>query len=170
VTYPTATAADEFKLNFFTGVQQSFAASADFSEVAVTYGQPGNFAMGSNDIVAFRGVQSSHVDATIGPQRSRHETLTLEVVISCWRGGAEEMELVCAQRAYKILRAIEYYARVANTTLSDAAGNPAVLWCFLEQHQSDGATDPQMLEQGRVIEITATFKAEARVTGTSAPQ
>jgi hypothetical protein len=164
VTYPTATAADEFKLNFFNGVQQSFAANPDFSEVAVTYGQPGNFAMSSNDIVAFRGVQSSHVAATIGPQRSRHETLTVEVVISCWRGGAEEMELVCAQRAYKILRAIEFYARVTDTTLGGS-----VLWCFLEQHQSDGATDPQMLEEGRVIEITATFKAEARVTGTSAP-
>lgn len=162
MTYPTATAADEFKLNFFNGVQQSFAASADFNEVLCSYGQPGNYM--PDDVVAWRGVQSSHVPATIGPQRSRHETLTVEVVISCWRGGGPEMELVCAQRAYKILRAIEYYARVTDTTLGGA-----VLWCFLEQHQSDGATDPQLLEEGRVIEITATFKAEARVTGTSAP-
>jgi hypothetical protein len=54
---------------------------------------------------------------------------------------------------------VEQYARVTDTTIGGA-----VRWCFLTQHTSQGHTDPQVLEQGRVIEISATFTALARVT------
>jgi hypothetical protein len=35
----------------------------------------------------------------------------------------------------------------------------------LSGHQSIGRTDPDNLDKGRVIEITATFLAAARITG-----
>lgn len=162
MTFPTATAADEFKLNFYNAIQAQFAADPNYNgtsgeSVLVTYGLPGTYAPA--DIVSFMGVQSNQVDATIGPKRSRDETLSVELVISCVRGGGPEMELVCSQRAYAILRSIIYYARVTDTTIGGS-----VLWCFLSQHQSDGHTDPQVAEQNRCIEITARFDAKARIT------
>lgn len=158
----TATAADEFKLNFYNAITTQFAADPNYNgtsgeNVLVTYGLPGNYAPA--DIVSFMGVQSNQVDATLGAKRSRHETLSLEIVISCVRGGGAEMELVCSQRAYAILRAIETYARVTDTTIGGS-----VLWCFISQHQSDGHTDPEIAEQNRCIEITARFDAQARIT------
>ena len=162
MTYPTATAADQFKLNFYNAIQSQLGTDPTFNgtndeAVLVTYGLPGNFA--PNDIVSFMGLQSSQIPATIGPRRSREETLTVEIVISVVRAGGPEMELVAAQRAYAILRSIETYARVTDTTIGGS-----VLWCFLTQHQSDGHTDPQLAEQNRCIEITARFDARARIT------
>lgn len=153
----SATAADEFKLNFFNAIHDQFAQDQDKQNVLVLYGYPGPYV--PEDVVEFSTVTSNQDPATISTNRSREEVLTLEVFITCQRGGGQEMELVCAQRAYALLRAIETYARVTDTTIGGA-----VRHCFLTQHQSIGHTDPTVIEQGRAVEITATFTARARVT------
>lgn len=156
---PTATAADAFKLNFFNAIKSQFGSDPDKQNVLVCYGAPGTF--DPDDIVSFGGVTSNQGNGPISAtNRSREESLSLTVTISCWRGGGQEMELVCAQRAYALLRAIEYYARQTDTTIGNT-----VRWCFLVQHESSGHTDPSVIEEGRVIEITARFDAQVRITG-----
>lgn len=151
-----ATAADEFKLKFFEGARDLMAADPATREVAVTYGAPGS--LDPEDIVSFLDVRSDQSAATIG-QRARDEDLEITVAISCFRGGLEDMELVCARRAYQLLRMLDYYVRKTDTTLGGT-----VLWCFSLGHESAGQTDPQLISQGRVIEITARFLAKARIT------
>lgn len=152
----TATAADEFKLKFFEAVKALMAAGADTPNVLVTYGAPAN--LDPEDIVSFLGVTSEQNAVTMG-NRGRDEDLTLEIAISCFRGGGEEMELVCGSRAYQLLRMIENQVRKTDTTVGGT-----VLWCFLQGHESSGQTDPTLIQEGRVIEITARFLARARIT------
>lgn len=154
----TATAADEFKYNFFSAIKDLMATTPDTANVLVVYGYPDTYV--PEDVIEFSTVSSvQSYGPSSGTNRSRDETLTLDVFITCQRGGGQEMELVCAQRAYQLLRMIETYARVTDTTIGGT-----VRWCFLTQQQSMGHTDPTVLEQGRVIEITATFTATARVS------
>lgn len=153
----TATAADEFKSNFYEAAKDLMAQDPDTPYVHVCYGTPATFE--PEDIISFTSVSSDQTDGPISTNRAREETLTLEVVISCWRGGGQDMELVCARRAYQLLRMLETYARVTDTTVGGS-----VRHCFLVQHQSSGTTDPQLLEQGRVIDITARFMAKARIS------
>lgn len=150
------TAADEFKMAFYEATKELMAADPDTQEVMVSYGAPGS--LDPEDVVAFLGVTSEQQAASIG-QRSRDEDLTMEVAISCFRGGLEDQELVCGQRAYQLLRMITRYVRKTDTTVGGT-----VLWCFLQGHESSGQTDPQLIQQGRVIEITARFLARARIT------
>lgn len=152
----TATAADEFKLALFEATRDLMAEAEDTQQVLVTYGAPGTFE--PEDLVSFTGTESVQEGATMG-NRGRQETLIQEVQISCWRGGGQEMELVCAQRAYQLLRMIENYCRKTDTTVGGT-----VLWCFLTSHESFGQTDPQFIDKGRVIEITAKFTARSRIT------
>lgn len=152
----TATAADEFKLKLFEKIRDLFAATPATTEVVVTYGAPPN--LDPDDIVSFLGVTSEQSIATMGT-RSRDEDLTIEVAISCFRGGGAEMEQVCGARAYELLRMIEFQVRKTDTSVGGT-----VLWCFLVGHESSGQTDPQLIQEGRVIEITARFSARARIT------
>lgn len=151
----TATAADEFKEAMYTAVRDLMAEDEETKDVLVTYGAPGTF--DPEDLVSFLDVTSEQDPSTMG-NRGRREVLTLDVAISCWRGGGAEMELVCARRAYKLLRMIEFYCRRTDTTVGGT-----VQWCFLTSHESSGQTDPQFLETGRVIEITAKFTAQSRI-------
>lgn len=152
----TATAADDFKYAFFEAATELMAADPDTAEVLVSYGAPGS--LDPEDVVAFLDVTSEQQAATIG-QRSRDEDLTVTVAISCFRGGLEDQELVCGRRAYQLLRMLDYHVRKTDTSVGGT-----VLWCFLQGHESTGQTDPQLLQQGRVIEITARFLARARIT------
>lgn len=158
MTFPTATAADEAKFNFYAAIKDLWANDPDKNEVLVTYGAPGTYM--PNDVVSFMGIRSN---ITHGPNgygtRARDEVISIDVMISVVRAGGPEQEIEAAKRAYVLLRALDTYTRVTDTTLGGA-----VLWCFCIQHQSSGFTDPTLLEQGRVIEITATFDAKARIS------
>lgn len=152
----TSTAADEFKLKFYEATRDLMAEDPDTQYVMVTYGMPGTFE--PDDLVSILDVKADQEPMTMG-NRGREETLTLRVEISCFRGGGAEQELVCAQRAYQILRMIEHYFRKTDTTVGGT-----VRHCFLEGHDSQGQSDPQLLDKGRVIEISARFLAQARIT------
>jgi len=149
----TATLAGKFKQAFYDAAVDLLAGDS----VGVSFGHPGTNQ--TNDIVAFLGVRVEQDPATFGTNRSREEVLTLTVVISCYRGGGAALEKVCSDRAYELLRILETYVRVTDTTLGGV-----VRHCFLTAHESDGATDPRSLAKGRTIEIAAVFTAHARVS------
>lgn len=152
----TATTADDFKFQFYTSVKDMFRLEPDTEQVLVTFGAPANYS--PPDIVSFLDITGDQSAATMG-NRGREETLLLTISISCVVNGGQEAELLAARRAYALLRAIEYHARVTDTTLGGT-----VRHCFLERHTSSGQTDPALIAQGRVCEIVADFRAQARVS------
>lgn len=154
----TATVAHEFKNAFFEAVKTLLASDPATRDVLVCFGLPGTFA--PDDLISFERVSERQDTATLGTNRSREEIITLDVIISCFRGGGPEMEQVASARGYQLLRMIERYARMTDTTIGGT-----VRQCFLAQHESDGATLPELIDKGRTIDITATFEARARITG-----
>lgn len=148
-----ASAAAAFKAAFVAAANTLWAGT----DVQVSFGHPGQTQ--TDDIVAFGRVTSEQVMANYGSNRSRDETLTLDVVFSIFRGGGVEMEKVASDRGYELLTQLEEFARVTDTTIGGT-----VRYCFLASHESDGATDPEILAAGRLIEISAQFSATARIT------
>lgn len=154
----TTTAAQAFKAAFFDGVVNLMAADSETQYVSVTFGAP--FDLNPEDLVGIMGIESDQEVATMG-NRGREETLRLVVEISCFRGGTGDgLERSVSDRAYYLLGLIERWCRVTDTTVGGT-----VRQCFLIGHQSSGRTGPEYLDKGRVIEITATFQAHARITG-----
>ena len=151
-----ATLALAFKKAFFEAVKELMARTPETEHVYVVFGQPSTYAPA--DIVAFGRLTSGQNPATLGTPRSREETLTLEVMISCFVGGGEEAELAASERVYELLRMIERHVRMTDTTVGGT-----VRHCFLTSHESDGMTPEDLIEQGRVIDVIATFTAAARV-------
>ncbi|ALV45828.1 hypothetical protein MB46_10385 [Arthrobacter alpinus] len=151
-----ATPALEFKKALVAATTAMMADQLATQDVLVCFGLPGTFT--PEDIIAFGRISSDQETATMSSNRSREEVITLEVTISCFRGGGEESELVAAERCYELLRMIERYARMTDTTIGGT-----VRECFLTSHTSDGATPGDVASAGRVIEVTATFTARVRV-------
>jgi hypothetical protein len=153
----TATNADAFKLAFYEAIVALFANDPDKDTVLVTFGAPGTYA--PNDIVSFLDITADQEVATLGSNRGRDEQIDLTVSISSVVHGGQEAELLAHERAYGLLRALEYYVRRTDTSVGGT-----VRHCFLVRHGSSGQTDPALIAQGRVTEIVATFRAVARVT------
>lgn len=126
--------------------------------VAIVRGAPSPDQLNADDIVGFGRVTTTQEPATIGTRRSREETLTLTVVISVYRLGGADMEQVCEERAYKLLGDLADYVRQTDTTLDGTVRN-----CFLAETESEGATDPDQVAKGRLIEISANFTAQHRI-------
>ena len=155
---PTATVAHDFKAAFVSAIQTLYAAD---DTILVTFGHPGPQVVNYLDAIAFTDVQVEQEFAThSAANRPREETLRLTVLISSWRPGGADQEVVASAAAYGLLEAIERYARITDTTLGDT-----VRRCFLVSHTSTGETDPEAINKGRTIEIEATFEAKARIYG-----
>lgn len=133
--------------------------SAEDPNVQVSYGHPGMSQI--NDIIAFTRTHVEQEFATYGPRRQREETLELTVVVSVFRPGGPDQEEVASDRAYELLGVLEEYARATDTTIGGSVRD-----CALGPHDSDGESDPEVLAQGRLIEVKATFIAHARITST----
>lgn len=150
------TAALRFREAFWLAVRDLFENEADTKLVAVNFGYPAT--LEPEDVVSVMGITSEQQAVTIG-RRSREEILTLTVLISCWRGGGGEQEIITARRAYDLLGKIERWVRLVDPTVGGT-----VRQCFLLDHESDGATDEDVLQTGRATDITARFLAQARIT------
>ena len=125
-------------------------------EVQVAYGHPGT-AM-ANDIVSIGNVSSRQEVATMSPNRPREEYITVTVTFSVYRGGGPDQEQVVTERAYALLGLLETQTRLTDTTLGGI-----VRWCYLVDTRCDGETEPDLIAQGRVVELSATFEARARL-------
>lgn len=147
----STSAAPRFKAALYAACQSLYPAP-----VQVAYGHPG---LTQEDDIVSVGRTTSNLDvATYSPNRSREETITCEVVFSCYRGGGPEMEQVVEERAYQLLGLLEDYVRTTDITVGGA-----VRWCMLSNVECDGATDPDILQAGRCIDLTATFTAHVRL-------
>lgn len=146
-----------FKKAFYQAVKDFMAKDYDTEHVYVVFGQPATYQ--PEDIVSFGRVSVGQAAATMSTNRSREETITVEVTVSCFLGGDEEAEIATAERAYDLLRRIEHYVRMTDTTVGGT-----VRQCFLTSHESEGATPEDLIDQGRVTEVVATFTANARIS------
>lgn len=133
-------------------------AAINDSEVQVTLGTP--FPQESADLIGVGRVESQLEFATMGPQRSRDEALTVEVLISVFRPGGQEQEQIASDRAYALLGAIERHLRMVDPTVGGL-----VRRCLLASHQMDSDPFDDGTGMGRVVEVLATFAAQARITG-----
>lgn len=145
-----------FKKAFYLAAGALFAGDPETEHVYVVFGQPANYV--PDDIVAFGRLTAGQDPATLSTNRSREETLTLEVTVSCFLGGNEEAEIATAERAYDLLRRLEHHVRMDDTTLGGV-----VRTCALTSHESEGATPEDLIAEGRVTEVVATFTAHARI-------
>lgn len=157
MTYPTTTAAENFKSNFYSAIKAQFASDPNYSAVEVIYGQPA-LPYEPVDIVAFQGLTATQDYATVSTNRTRNEAISLDVGISCLGFGQTD-DQTTEQRAYAILGQLAAYVRTTDTTVGGS-----VLWCRLAQIQTTGETDPQVLAENRCIEISARFEAFARIS------
>lgn len=148
----------EFKKALYNITTQLLADDPDTADAMVCPGLPGTF--DAPDLLVFGRVSMSQSPATMGTNRSREETLTVELTISCFMGGDEDQELPSQERAFELLGKIEYYVRMTDTTLGGV-----VRQCFLTSVDTDGETPPEYSAKGRAVDVTATFTAQNRVTG-----
>lgn len=151
-----ATVALAFKEAFYLAAKELMATTPETEAVYVAFGQPAT--VEPDEIISFGSIGAGQEKATLGTNRSREETLTLDVQISVVRGGAEEAEILASRRCYELLRMLEYHVRVTDTTVGQT-----VRECFLTSHESPGATPEEVMHKGRMIDVLATFTAKARI-------
>jgi len=154
MSFPTFTSAPQVKANLYTIAKDTvFAADAN---VGVYLGHPG-MVDPDQDMVLFLDVHATQDPATLA-NRSRDETVELDVMFSSFIAGQDDDSAATA-RVYALVGQLEQYCRVTDPTLGGA-----VLWCFLTEHQSKGATAPESLPGGRLIYVLARFTARARIS------
>ncbi len=151
----TATAALAVKDAMYAAAQTLF----PVDEVLVSYGVSTE-RRDLTKIVAFLEVDVTQSPGPLSAtNRSRDEDVQIRVVVSVAIAGGTDDQAVTAE-AYGLLRTLEQYVRKTDTTLGGAC-----MWCFLTAHESYGYTAADLLSQGRLCEIEATFTARVRITG-----
>ena len=126
--------------------------SAFGTTVQVNYGPPGSAQ--SDDIIAVLDVRVTEVVATMG-NRSREETLEIDVVVSSYRGGGTEIQQTVTERAYAVLAALETYLKTTDPSIGGTVRSNAGVIRH-DMNEDSFAT-------GRVTEIAATVLAFARI-------
>lgn len=124
--------------------------------VQVVYGPPGPDQ--EDDIVCVGNARSSQDLATMSPQRRREETLDIDVIVSCYRGGGIESQQPVTERAYALLADLEDHLQGAGYDLGGV-----VRLARVTSHELVEAADPDVLAKGRVSEITATVTCHVRI-------
>lgn len=126
--------------------------------VVVCVGTPGG--QFADDVVSFQDIGSTQDPATLSPQRSRNENLTVKVVFSIYRKGNGASDAAVQARAYTLLGLLETFCRKTDPTLGGLCN-----WCFLSSTSGVPETDPMIVAEGRLFELSATFSAFVRITG-----
>lgn len=124
--------------------------------VQVVYGPPGPEQ--EDDIVCVGNARSSQELATMSPQRRREETVDVDVIVSCYRGGGTESQQPVTERAYALLADLEDHLQGAGYDLGGA-----VRLARVTSHELVEAAEPDVLAKGRVSEITATVTCHVRI-------
>lgn len=158
VQYRTAVrAAQDIKVALVAATTTLFAAD---DEILVTFGHPGLQLANYGDVVGWMDVSVNAEPATLSAsKRTRNAQIRFDLVVSSWRPGGPEVEVVAAEAATAIHAAIEDYLRDTDPTIGDRA------WKVLTtSHAVEGATDPESLAKGRTIEIMSTVEAHVRIT------
>jgi len=127
--------------------------------VDVCFGRRGQFLEQSYFLVTLE-VESNVDMATIGPQRSQNEDITMHVEIAAeHNGGDDEAIRVTFKRAHDILSLVQEHIRKNDITLSDT-----VLWCLPARSVTESQADQDA--GGAVTVIVAEFSARHRIRTT----
>lgn len=130
----------------------------DNDKVLCVRGHPGTNM--PDDVLTWGQVSASQEPGPLSStNRARDVTYTFTLTASIFRGGGPEAEGVAEDRAHALISAVEEYVRVTDTTLGGL-----VFWCFCTALDSNGATPPEVLSKGRIIDVDAVFTAYARIT------
>ena len=150
-----SSAAPAFKAALFTACQGLFPSPA-----LVTYGHSGT--QSADDMIALMDMTSEQEVGPLSPQRRREETLTIEVVFSCWGGGVDQQTITT--RAYALLALLEDYLQNSGVSASTQINLGGVVRdCRVTSHVLVETDDPDDLALGRLAEITATVTARVRI-------
>lgn len=129
-------------------------------EVLVTWG-PHTAPTVPDDLVSFTDVSSDQEPATLSAtNRSREETLNLDIEFWAFRPGRVDAALEAEQALYERMGELEHYVRQTDTTLGGT-----VRQCFLVRHAAASAAYSRGQEQGALAGAVATFQAIVRITG-----
>lgn len=155
---PTSTAAGSLKSAMQSAIALALAPVNSSGRIKIGRGYPVQM---PDDSVLVMGCQAEQEWRT--SNRSREEILSLEIVVSCWRGSGQE---AADDAAYDLLELIDRYCRVTDPTLV-GAGAPVGLIreVALTSQEEDGFTKAEWRQSGRGTEINATFTAKARISG-----
>lgn len=143
--------APDVKAALLTACQSLYSAP-----VQVCYGHPGIDI--EDDIVSVANARSTQDLATMGTTRRREETIAVDVIFSCFRGGGPEIQQTVTERAYELLGLLEDYLQGSGYTLSGA-----VRLARITSHELSESEDPEILAMGRVSEIAAVVTAVVRI-------
>lgn len=124
--------------------------------VQVAYGHPGTDL--EPDIVSIGAVRSTQDIVTMTPIRPREESLLVDVIFSCYRGGGSESQQTVTERAYALLAQLENYLQTTDYTLAGTARLARVV-----SHELVESDDPDLLALGRIAEITAQVSVVTRI-------
>lgn len=126
-------------------------------EVAVFWGDPPT--TWPREMVLLLDTEFDIEPATMGPCRTRDETIRQQVSVLAHRQG-DTAQHDAAKRAYGLVSAMESYVR---TTAPDL-GVPGCLSCSVTAGRSQGSTDAADRASGRWCEVNVTFTAKVRIT------
>jgi hypothetical protein len=147
----------QVKAGIAAAVDAVLAADATGGEVAVFWGEPPP--VFPREFICIMGAQVTIDAATMGPQRSRDETIRVALNIVAHRQGPTAQE-DSAARAYDLAGAIEKQVRTVDPTL----GVPGCRWCFMTRLEESGGTPIADRAAGRYTELIVEFTALVRVT------
>jgi len=147
--------APAFKAALYAACQTLYPAPA-----IVAYGNPG--AQSADDMVGVMNVSSVQDVATMSNLRRREETLTVEVIFSCWRGGLDQKTVT--ERAYTMLGQLETYLQDSGVSSSaQITLGGVVREARVVAHELAETENPDDMAVGRIAEITAVVVAHARI-------
>jgi len=124
--------------------------------IQVAYGHPGTDL--ESDIVSVGAVRAIQEIATMSTMRNREETVTVDVIFSCFAGGGAETQQTVTERCYSLCALLENYLQATDYTLAGTARLARVTGA--ELIESD---DPDLLSLGRLSELTATVEVQVRI-------
>ncbi len=146
-----ASKAPAVKAALFAVCQSLYAAP-----IQVAYGHPGTDL--ESDIVSVGSVRATQEIATMSTQRNREETVSVDVIYSCFSGGGPEVQQTVTERAYALCALLENYLQTTDYTLSGTARLARVTGADLFESE-----DADLLALGRLSELTATVQVQVRI-------
>ena len=152
----TVTVAYQFKAALFDAATSLWATS--HPEMLVNWGA----LAGPNrpdDHVLFLGTDSDQVPATLSTNRSREETLHVELQFFVTRWGEVEAAREADEYLYARIGDLERYVRMTDTTLGGV-----VRHCFLVSHITDARSFMKNNLAGHLAAAIVRFEAKARIT------
>jgi hypothetical protein len=147
----------------FTAMTTLLAAQTGVSgdPVLVSYGMPGDYQPGAIVAIAM-DVRQPKTRPTMGTGRSRETAAEIDVVVSVYVGGGDEVQQTATDKCVDLCDLIEAYSRTAgNETLGGACRDSWV--SNISGPTPSAAFDPTSgAVMGRIAEATVTYTAFIR--------